>query len=58
MGCCNNCSEFSKLEITADGEVIELNQFVKNIISSTITGMVGCLDGVDDPKELVIKLGD
>ena len=45
-----------RVEVTVDGTSITLNDFVQNMVSSTVLGMVTSLKGVTEPKEIEIKI--
>lgn len=46
-----------KLELLVDEKNIEINEFVQNILASTIIGAVSTLNGVNnDSKSIVIKI--
>ena len=44
------------IEIRVDGKKIGLKGFVKDMVSSTITGLVGSLKGCEDPDRIEITL--
>jgi len=45
-----------QLEVTVNGKRVSTNPFVKDIISYAILGMIRPLKGIDEPKEVVIKI--
>ena len=44
------------VSVRQNGGVLEVNEFVSQIIRSTLLGMVGPLKGVSDPQEIQINL--
>ena len=56
MGC-NDCkTECAKVELKVNGKEIALNPFTKNIICSCVAGLVTPLRGVEDIKDIDLKL--
>jgi nicotinamide riboside kinase len=45
-----------ELELTVNGKAVNTNPFVRDMISSTLLGMMRSLRGVDEPKEVIIKV--
>ena len=41
-----------EMEVTADGEPLQMNEFVKKIFQGTIKGMVSALHVPDDNQEI------
>ncbi len=46
----------SNITLTVNGERIKLNQFARDIIASTLKGLISQLKGCEDPKTIDIKI--
>ena len=49
-------SKETDIELLINGEVVPMNPFVKSIFESTLNGMVSCLKGVSEVKDLRLTL--
>jgi hypothetical protein len=56
MDCEANEELTARVELKVNGEAVELNNFVQNIISRTIVGMVGSLKGVDQVETVDLSI--
>lgn len=56
MKCESKENPAGKVELKINGKKVELNSFVNNFISATVTGMVKSLRGVDKVKTLNLKI--
>ena len=45
-----------EMEVTADGEPLKMNEFVKKIFQGTIKGMVSALQLPDGNQEITIQV--
>ncbi len=45
-----------KAELNVNGESIELNSFIENLISQAVVGMVKPLRGVGDVETITLKI--
>ncbi len=45
-----------EMEVIADGETLQMNDFVKKIFQGTIKGMVSALHIPDDNQEITIQV--
>lgn len=56
MKCESKENPVTKVELKINGKKVELNSFVNNFISATVTGMVKSLRGVDKVETLNLKI--
>ncbi len=56
MACEANQEPTARAQLKVNGKEIELNNFVQNLISETIIGMVKSLRGVDDIETVSLKV--
>ncbi|EHP86703.1 molybdopterin-guanine dinucleotide biosynthesis protein MobB [Methanotorris formicicus] len=52
----NDCVLSNGIKIVADGKIIPANPFVSKIIKNTVKAMIETLKGVDNPKNIEIKI--
>jgi hypothetical protein len=55
---CENCKKFDNISLEVDGKEIPMHSFVKNIIASSIKGMVSTLKDVENPKSILIRIDE
>jgi hypothetical protein len=58
MACEANQKPTARTQLKVNGKEIELNNFVQNLISETIIGMVKSLRGVDDIKTVSLNVSE
>ena len=56
MACVPNQNHVAVVELTVNGEKVELNDFVQGFISQTVIGMAGSLRGVDNIETIDLKI--
>jgi hypothetical protein len=56
MACESNQESVNNVDLTINGETIDLNCFVESFISETIIGMVKSLRGVGDIETIDLKI--
>ena len=56
MACEANQKPVANVDLTVNGEKIELNSFIENFISQTVIGMVKSLRGVGDIEAIDLKI--
>jgi len=49
---------YGRVSLTVNGEKIKLNQFARDIVESTLKGVISQLKGCESPKDIDIKIKD
>jgi len=49
---------YGRVSLTVNGEKIKLNQFARDIVESTLKGVISQLKGCENPKDIDIKIKD
>ena len=56
MACDPKCEFKNNVELKVNDNDVELNPFVCAMFANVIKGMVSTLKGVEEPKEIVLKI--
>jgi len=56
MTCDPNQDAIAQVELEVNGQKVELNDFVRNIVTQTITGMVKSLRGIKEVNQVDLKI--
>ena len=56
MDCKANEELTARVELKVNGEAVELNNFVQNIVSRTVVGMVGSLKWVEEVETVDLSV--